>query len=73
MGEPWDENNPAATSQVTFEIQPLGPDVKLTVTHSDLEAGSKIQTDIINGWPAVLSNLKTLLETGTPLGGDIWG
>jgi len=36
--------------------------VRLTVTHSDL--GEKALQDVSGGWPAVLSNLKTLLETG---------
>ena len=70
---PKDENDPAGTSQVTFEIQAVGPDVKLTVIHSDLEAGSGMLAGIVKGWPAVLSNLKTLLETGTPLRGKLLG
>jgi uncharacterized protein YndB with AHSA1/START domain len=63
----------AGASRVTFEIQPIGPDAKLTVTHSDLVAGSGMLTGITEGWPAVLSNLKTLLETGRPLQGKLWG
>ncbi|MEO8114620.1 MAG: SRPBCC family protein [Phenylobacterium sp.] len=54
--------DPAKTSRVTFDIEPLGEKVRLTVTHTGLdEKGLK---DISGGWPAVLSNLKTLLETG---------
>jgi uncharacterized protein YndB with AHSA1/START domain len=60
-------------SKVTFEIAEVGPEAKLTVTHSDLEAGSGMERGIKQGWPAVLSNLKTLLETGRPLSGEIWG
>ena len=54
-------------SKVTFEIEPLGALVKLTVIHDDLEAGSLTLESISGGWPAVLSGLKTLLETGEPL------
>ena len=44
------------------DIVDAGGKVKLTVTHSDL--GDKALKDVSGGWPAVLSNLKTLLETG---------
>jgi uncharacterized protein YndB with AHSA1/START domain/DNA-binding transcriptional ArsR family regulator len=54
-------------SKVTFEIEPQGAMVKLTVIHDDLEAGSLTLESISGGWPQVLSNLKTLLETGEPL------
>jgi uncharacterized protein YndB with AHSA1/START domain/DNA-binding transcriptional ArsR family regulator len=54
-------------SKVTFEIEPQGETVKLTVIHDDLEPGSLTLESISGGWPQVLSNLKTLLETGEPL------
>jgi DNA-binding transcriptional ArsR family regulator/uncharacterized protein YndB with AHSA1/START domain len=54
-------------SKVTFEIEPLGEQVKLTVTHDDLEPGGMTGSLISQGWPRVLANLKTLLETGDPL------
>jgi uncharacterized protein YndB with AHSA1/START domain/DNA-binding transcriptional ArsR family regulator len=54
-------------SKVTFEIEPLGPMVKLTVIHDDFEAGSAVLDAIGEGWPAILSSLKTLLETGESL------
>jgi uncharacterized protein YndB with AHSA1/START domain/DNA-binding transcriptional ArsR family regulator len=55
-------------SKVTFEIEPLGDDqVRLTVVHDDLEPGGRLAGMISNGWPRVLANLKTLLETGEPL------
>jgi hypothetical protein len=41
--------------------------VRLTVTHEDLEAGSDMERKITQGWPRVLSSLKSLLETGRPL------
>jgi hypothetical protein len=41
--------------------------VKLTVTHDRLESGSEMQRGITEGWPMVLSSLKSMLETGEPL------
>jgi uncharacterized protein YndB with AHSA1/START domain/DNA-binding transcriptional ArsR family regulator len=54
-------------SRVTFEIEPLGEQVKLTVIHDDLEPGGITGSLISEGWPRVLANLKTMLETGQPL------
>jgi DNA-binding transcriptional ArsR family regulator/uncharacterized protein YndB with AHSA1/START domain len=54
-------------SKVTFEIEPLGEQVKLTVIHDDLEPGGITGSLISQGWPRVLANLKTLLETGDTL------
>ena len=41
--------------------------VRLTVTHDQLESGSDMLRGISEGWPRVLSSLKSLLETGRPL------
>ena len=54
-------------SKVTFEIEPLGDQVKLTVIHDDLVPGGLTGSLIGNGWPRVLASLKTLLETGETL------
>lgn len=54
-------------SKVTFEIEPLDDQVKLTVIHDDLEPGGVTGSMISNGWPRVVANLKTLLETGNTL------
>ncbi|MGW5641351.1 ArsR/SmtB family transcription factor [Saccharopolyspora sp. NPDC003752] len=54
-------------SKVTFEIEPLGDIVKLTVIHDGFEPDSTVLTMITQGWPALLSSLKTLLETGEAL------
>ncbi|QRX95491.1 ArsR/SmtB family transcription factor [Streptomyces noursei] len=51
-------------SKVTFEIEPLGEMVKLTVVHDGFAPGSTARGMVQHGWPALLSNLKTLLETG---------
>lgn len=67
-----DADQPEKLSRVTYELVPLGPDTKLTVTHAELEPGSAMDAGVREGWPAVLSNLKTILETGTVLREEDW-
>ncbi|HEV8065672.1 MAG TPA: SRPBCC domain-containing protein [Acidimicrobiales bacterium] len=50
-------------SKVTFEIEPLEAMVKLTVVHDGFEPGSAVFDGISQGWPRVLSELKTLVES----------
>ncbi len=47
-----------------IEVEPVGDAVKLTVTHSIEREGSKLIEAVSGGWPKILSNLKSLLETG---------
>jgi DNA-binding transcriptional ArsR family regulator/uncharacterized protein YndB with AHSA1/START domain len=54
-------------SKVTFDIEPLGELVKLTVVHDDFDPGSVVAEMVGEGWPHLLSDLKTLLETGQTL------
>jgi len=55
-------------SKVAFDIEDVGKGVvRLTVTHDGFLPGSDVLEGISQGWPAVLSSLKTLLETGTAL------
>jgi uncharacterized protein YndB with AHSA1/START domain len=54
-------------SRVTFDLQPLGSVVKLTLTHDDFEAEKATLETTRDGWPAIMSSLKSLLETGSPL------
>ena len=51
-------------SKVTFEIEPRGEYVRLTVVHDGFQPGSAVLPSITDGWPLVISGLKTLLETG---------
>jgi uncharacterized protein YndB with AHSA1/START domain/DNA-binding transcriptional ArsR family regulator len=51
-------------SKVTFDLEPAGQAVKLTVTHDDFVPGSEMRKGVEQGWPGILSNLKSLLETG---------
>ena len=53
-------------SLCTMEIEPdVNETVKLTVTHSIEREGSKFIGAVSGGWPKILSNLKSLLETGS--------
>jgi uncharacterized protein YndB with AHSA1/START domain len=63
--------DPAGSTRVTFEIEPYGEIVRLTVTHENLADEAERQ-GVAAGWSAVLSNLKSLLETGTPLLQEPW-
>jgi uncharacterized protein YndB with AHSA1/START domain len=54
-------------TRVTFNLEPHGKLVKLTLTHEDFEQGSVILDGISKGWPAILSSLKSMLESGTAL------
>lgn len=54
-------------SRVTFELKPIKGQTRLTVTHDDFDEGSRIFEMISSGWPAVLSSLKSFLETGKGL------
>lgn len=63
---PADAANEAKRSRVTFDIEPFLDTVRLTVTHDELEPDSDMLRGITMGWPAILSSLKTLLETGKP-------
>ena len=51
---------------VTFELVASGGVVALTVTHTGLTDASTLRS-ASGGWSFILSNLKTYLETGTPL------
>ena len=56
-------------SRVTYELTPMGAQVKLRLIHEnllpdDIEKDPTTFRGINNGWPAVLSSLKSLLETG---------
>jgi len=53
---------------VTYEIEPAGDAVKLTLIQShDRPLSDDILSGGRQGWPAILSSLKSVLETGNPL------
>jgi uncharacterized protein YndB with AHSA1/START domain len=51
-------------SRCVVEIEPAGEVVKLTITHGIDRDQSKFIDAVSGGWPRILSNLKSLLETG---------
>ncbi|HUO21380.1 MAG TPA: SRPBCC family protein [Caulobacteraceae bacterium] len=53
-------------SRCTMELEPNQGAVKLTITHQHDAPQSKLISQVSGGWPQVLSNLKSLLETGEP-------
>jgi uncharacterized protein YndB with AHSA1/START domain/DNA-binding transcriptional ArsR family regulator len=59
-------------SRVTFDIERYEDIVRLTVTHENL-ADEAERSAAASGWSAVLSNLKTMLETGHALPQVPWG
>src|SRR5712691_4205802 len=54
-------------SRVTYEIEPMGMVYKLTVTHDQFPRGGATVEAVKEGWPEILSSLKSLLETGEAL------
>ncbi len=52
-------------SRCVMELEPAGDVVKLTITHGIDYENSEFIKAVSGGWPMILSNLKTLLETGT--------
>ena len=69
----WNVNWPALVEKlgptlVTYEIEPAGDVIKLTMLQShDRDIGDDILSGGRTGWPAILSGLKSLLETGQAL------
>ncbi len=52
-------------SLCTMELEPAGSAVKLTITHTIEREASKLIVGVSGGWPKILSNLKSLVETGS--------
>ena len=65
-GDAADAGNPGKHSRVALDIETVGEMVRLTVTHDELK-DAEMEKGIINGWPRVLSSLKSFLETGKAL------
>jgi uncharacterized protein YndB with AHSA1/START domain len=64
---PADESREEKHSRVTIKVDPFRDVVRLIVTHDRLKPGTLMLAGITEGWPMVLSSLKTLLELGKPL------
>jgi uncharacterized protein YndB with AHSA1/START domain len=54
-------------SRAIFDLEQVGDTVKLTVTHEMEQEGSKFIARVSEGWPHILSSLKSLIETGQAL------
>ena len=54
-------------ARCVMELEPVDGTVKLTITHTMDRPRSKLIEAVSGGWPRILSNLKSLLETGTPV------
>ena len=54
-------------SVCTMEIEPAGAVMKLTVTHAMPRPGSRTIDGVSGGWPQIISNLKSLIETGSTI------
>ncbi|HEX2582265.1 MAG TPA: SRPBCC family protein [Dongiaceae bacterium] len=52
-------------SLCTMELEPSGPAVKLSILHTIEHEPSKLIGAVSGGWPKILSNLKSLLESGS--------
>jgi uncharacterized protein YndB with AHSA1/START domain len=52
-------------SLCTMELEPVGSAVKLSITHTIEREPSKLIVAVSGGWPKIISNLKSLLETGS--------
>jgi uncharacterized protein YndB with AHSA1/START domain len=65
---PKDAGSPVKTSRVSFDLEPVdwpgGPWTSVRLAHTELEPDSEMLHSISWGWPALMSGLKTLLETG---------
>lgn len=59
------EINAEGLANCVYELEPAdGGVVKLTVTHTTDREGSRLIEAVSGGWPKILSNLKSLIETG---------
>jgi uncharacterized protein YndB with AHSA1/START domain len=52
-------------SRCTMELEPIGTAVKLSITHTIEREPSKLIEAVSGGWPKIISNLKSLLESGS--------
>ncbi|PWU11670.1 MAG: ATPase [Verrucomicrobia bacterium] len=52
-------------SRCTIELEPIKTAVKLSITHTIDRDPSKFIEAVSGGWPKIMSNLKSLLETGS--------
>jgi uncharacterized protein YndB with AHSA1/START domain len=65
----WQNHKPElkaeGASLCTMEIEPFSTAVKLSITHTIEREASKLIEAVSGGWPKIISNLKSLLESGS--------
>ena len=66
----FDDGVTEGPSRVTWEIEPRGAACLLRLVHDDFHGTTRVFEIAGTGWPVVLSNLKSLLETGEPMAID---
>ena len=55
-------------SRVIYELSAAGPSTtKLHIVHDDFDGPTATYTGSVEGWPLMMSSLKSLIETGKPL------
>src|SRR5258706_13689890 len=59
-------------SLCTMELEPVGSAVKLSITHTIEREPSNLIVAVSGGWPKIISNLKSLLETGSTALNDLY-
>lgn len=65
---PGEADQSGKVSRVAFDIEAHKDNmVRLTVSHTDLEPDGEMERGITEGWPLVLSSLKSFIETGKGL------
>lgn len=62
-----DEFRAEGPSICTMTLEPFESVVKLTITHTIDRDNSQLIKALSGGWPSILSNLKSLLETGSTI------
>jgi len=62
--EHWAEMADEPPARCAIELEPKDGAVKLTITHTMNRPNSKLIKAVSGGWPSIMSNLKSLLETG---------
>ena len=65
----WDDSVAKdAPSRVTYELTSAGPSTtRLHLVHDGFDGHNATYSGSVDGWPLMLSSMKTLLETGKPL------
>lgn len=61
------EGMPEPASRVAYDLAEHRGATKLTVTHDNFPPDSKVLPGISSGWPAILSSMKTYLESGAAM------